>query len=396
MKYAIILGDGMSDYPIKELGGRTPLMSAHTPNMDFIADYAVQYGLAQTTTPGLPAGSDVANLSVLGYDPHIYYTGRGPLEAGSMGVKLRPGDIAFRCNLITIENGNIKDYSAGHITSEEAAQLMSYLDRELGTGSVKFYPGISYRHLLVINGFTPDTSCTPPHDVVGKPVVDNLPKGNGSELLIDLIRRSWDLLEDHPINRKRKAEGNNPANSIWPWGQGKTPSMPLFREKYGITGSVISAVDLIKGLGVFSGLEVIDVPGATGYIDTDYEAKAKYALKTLEEKDFVFIHIEAADEASHEGMLDEKVRAIENIDKKVVGRMLEGMEKFGDYKIMVLPDHPTPLSIKTHARDPVPYAIYQSGQDKRNNKVYDEKSMADGKFVMDGHRLMDLFIRGSL
>ncbi|MCD1296133.1 cofactor-independent phosphoglycerate mutase [Methanocella sp. CWC-04] len=396
MKYAVILGDGMSDYPIKELGDKTPLTYANTPNMDHLADHALHYGLAHTTLQDLPAGSDVANLSVLGYDPEKYYTGRGPLEAGSMGVKLKQDDIAFRCNLITIENENISDYSAGHITSEEAAVLMKYLDENLGDERVRFYPGISYRHLLVINKFTPDTLCTPPHDVLGQPVADNLPEGEGSEEIIELIKKSRNLLKDHPVNKKRIAAGKNPANSIWPWGQGKTPSMPSFREKYNINGSVISAVDLIKGLGVFSGLEVINVPGATGYLDTDYEAKARYALESLKSKDFVFIHVEAADEASHEGKLKEKIMAIEDLDKKVVGTMLEGMKAFGEFKLMVLPDHPTPLSIKTHARDPVPYVIYYSGHNNENNISYDEMSMKKGLLIKEGYRLMDLFIKGSL
>lgn len=396
MKYAVILGDGMSDYPVDELNGRTPLMCAKKPGMDAMAGKALHYGLSQTTYPELPAGSDVANLSALGYDPHIYYTGRGPLEAGSMGVALKPDDIAFRCNLITIDDNNIVDYSAGHITSQEAAELMRFLDSEFGTDKIRFYPGISYRHLLVINKFTPFTSCTPPHDVVGQPFRDNLPKGEGSEELIRLIEKSWDLLKDHPVNKKRMSNGKKPANSIWPWGQGKTPDMPLFKEKYNIKGAVISAVDLIKGLGVFAGLEIINVPGATGYLDTDYSAKAKYALDSLETNDFVFIHVEAADEASHEGRLKEKIKAIEEIDEKIVIPMLEGMKKFGEYKIMVLPDHPTPLCIKTHAKDPVPYIIYYSGHNGKTNKAYDEKSMADGKYISEGHRLMDLFIKGSM
>lgn len=396
MKYAVILGDGMADYPIIELGGKTPLMCARKPNMDFIASHAAHYGLCQSTVQGLPAGSDVANLSVMGYDPTIYYTGRGPLEAGSMGVPLKPRDIAFRCNLITVEGGCIKDYSADHITSEEAGELMRFLDERLGTDTIHFYPGISYRHLLVIEGFCTDTDCTPPHDVVGGLVEEYLPKGKGKELLIELIKASQAILEAHPINVKRKAAGKGMANSIWPWGQGKTPSMPHFTQKFGIDGAVISAVDLIKGLGVFSGLEVINVPGATGYLDTDYAAKAEYALKALDSKDFVFIHVEAPDEASHEGLRDEKIRAIEEVDAKVVGPMLEGMKRFGDYRILIMPDHPTPLCIKTHARDPVPYAIYDSRASKVSHRKYDERSMADGLYIDPGYRLMSLFINEKL
>ncbi len=396
MKYAVILGDGMADYPVKELGDRTPLMCANKPGMDFIAQNAASYGLCQTTVEGLPVGSDVANLSVIGYDPTIYYTGRGPLEAGSMGIPLKPEDIAFRCNLITVEDGRIKDYSADHISTEEAGILMRFLDERLGSDTVHFYPGISYRHLLVMEYFNSDTLCTPPHDVVGSPVEDHLPKGKGSAELIKLIAQSQEILEGHPINMKRKAEGKGMANSIWPWGQGKTPFMPSFKDKFGVEGAVISGVDLIKGLGVFSGLEVINVPGATGYLDTDYAAKAEYALKVLEEKDFVFIHVEAPDEAGHEGLRDEKIHAIEEIDQKIVRRMLEGMKRFGDYRIMVLPDHPTPLSVRTHTRDPVPYAIYDSRFANKGAEKYDERSMADGLLIKPGHRLMSLFINGIL
>ncbi len=396
MKYAVVLGDGMSDYPVKELGNKTPLMYANKPNMDKIARYASHYGLCQTTVERLPAGSDVANLAVMGYDPNKYYHGRGPLEAMSMGVKLKPNDIAFRCNLITIRNGLLTDYSAGHVSTEEAAELIRYIDSKMGNDHTHFYPGVSYRHLLVFNGSCADAECDAPHDYTGEPVDAHLPRGEDGERLIKMIKKSWELLEDHPINKKRVAEGKNPANSIWPWGQGSSPNMPVFMEKYGLTGAVISAVDLIKGLGASAGLEIINVPGTTGYFDTDYSAKAQYALKALEKKDFVFIHVEAPDEAGHEGMVEEKVKAIEELDAKVVGPMLEGMRKLGDFRIMVLPDHPTPLSIKTHARDPVPYAIYDSRHSVENKRTYDEKSMADGLLIEKGYRLMDLFINDKL
>ncbi|AFC99759.1 phosphoglycerate mutase [Methanocella conradii HZ254] len=395
MKYAVILGDGMSDYPVKELNGKTPLMCANKPNMDFMARHARHYGLCQTTVEGLPAGSDVANMAALGYDPARYYNGRGPLEAMSMGVRLKPDDVAFRCNLITIKDGAIFDYSAGHVTSEEAAELIAYLDEAMGGNGVKFYPGVSYRHLLVLRKGA-GAICDAPHDYVGEPVDAHMPRGDGHELLAELIINSWKLLAGHPVNIKRVAAGKNPANSIWPWGQGRAPAMPQFREKYGLTGSVISAVDLIKGLGAYAGLDVINVPGATGYLDTDYSAKARYALKSLEERDFVFVHIEAPDEAGHEGMVEEKVKAIENIDKKVVGPMLDGMRRLGDFRLMVLPDHPTPLSIKTHARDPVPYIIYDSRHVIDTGKTYDERSVSDGFFIGQGFKLMDLFIRDAV
>jgi 2,3-bisphosphoglycerate-independent phosphoglycerate mutase len=392
MKYAVVIGDGMSDYPVRELGNKTPLMCARKPNMDFMARHASHFGLCQTTVDGLPAGSDVANLAVLGYDPVEYYNGRGPLEAMSMGVRLKPDDVAFRCNLITVRDGLILDYSAGHVTSEEASELIRFLDAEMGNNGTKFYPGVSYRHLMVLDGKGAGALCDAPHDYPGEPVAAHRPRGEEHERLIRMIRKSWELLEGHPVNKKRIAEGKNPANSIWPWGQGRAPAMPSFREKYGITGSVISAVDLIKGLGASAGLDVINVPGATGYFDTDYGAKARYALRSLEEKDFVFIHVEAPDEAGHEGMVAEKVRAIEDLDAKVVGPVLEGMRKFGDFRVLVCPDHPTPLSIKTHSRDPVPYIIYDSRHREESGHAYDEKSAKEGFFIKDGYRLMDLFI----
>jgi 2,3-bisphosphoglycerate-independent phosphoglycerate mutase len=396
MKYAVVLGDGMSDYPVEELNNNTPLMSARKPNMDFMAGNARHYGLCQTTVESLPAGSDVANLAVLGYDPIKYYNGRGPLEAMSMGIKLRSDDVAFRCNLITVRDGLIADYSAGHVTSGEAAELITYVDREMGGNGTRFYPGISYRHLMVLDGKGAGAVCDAPHDYTGEPVESHLPRGEEHERLIAMIKKSWEILGEHPVNKKRVREGKNPANSIWPWGQGRAPAMPKFMEKYGLKGSVISAVDLIKGLGVSAGLDVIEVPGATGYFDTDYNAKARYALESLEKSDFVFIHVEAPDEAGHEGMVTEKVKAIEDLDSMVVGPMLEGMRKFGDFRLMVCPDHPTPIAIKTHARDPVPYIIYDSGRTGKPAKAYDEKSMEDGLFIAKGYRLMDLFINDRL
>ncbi|OPY27330.1 MAG: 2,3-bisphosphoglycerate-independent phosphoglycerate mutase 1 [Methanocella sp. PtaU1.Bin125] len=393
MKYVVVLGDGMADYPVDALSGRTPLAAASKPCMDYLADRAVRYGLAQTTVRHLPAGSDVANLSVMGYDPERYYTGRGPLEAASMGVELKPDDVAFRCNLITADD-TIVDYSAGHVTSEEAGELIRFIDARLGREGMRFYPGISYRHLLVINRCPDGIVCTPPHDVVGQPVKDHLPKGEGSETIIGLIKASQELLPEHPVNGKRVTAGKRPANSIWPWGQGRTPSMPTFREKYGLSGAVISAVDLIKGLGVFAGLEVIDVPGATGYLDTDYGAKARYALEALKRCDFIFIHVEAPDEAGHGGKLQEKIQAIEDLDAKLIRPLLDGLPQLGDFRLMLLPDHPTPLATKTHAYDPVPYVIYDSRYNYKNNKRYDEAALADGQFVSHGHDLMTTFIKG--
>jgi len=393
MKYVVVLGDGMADYPLPELSGKTPLMAADKPCMDFMADHASMYGLVKTTIEGLPAGSDVANLAVMGYDPGRYYTGRGPLEAASIGIPLLPDDMAFRCNLITADN-YIIDYSAGHISTDEASILMRYLDSELGGDGVRFYPGISYRHLLVISQCPDGIICTAPHDVLGQPVRDHLPKGQGSDRITHLIQASRDLLVNHPINKKRISEGKRPANLIWPWGQGRSPAMPSFKDRFGLDGAVISAVDLIKGLGTFAGMDVIEVPGATGYLDTDYGAKSAYALRALEIRDFVFVHVEAPDEASHEGRLQEKIRSIEDLDRKLIKPLLDGLPQFGDFRLMLLPDHPTPISTRTHAYDPVPYIIYDSKYNNINNKRYDERSMKDGRYVEPGYELMNMFVHG--
>jgi 2,3-bisphosphoglycerate-independent phosphoglycerate mutase len=387
MKYIILLGDGMPDYPIDELGGKTPLEYANTPNMDFIAKNGTT-GCVKTIPDGFPPGSDVSNLSILGYDPAKYYTGRAPLEAASIGVKLSPADVAFRCNLVTLKpvappappltsplsppskggEGEVKkggegglimdDFSAGHISTEEARELITALDKELGTDEIKFYPGVSYRHLMVWKDGKDKLKLTPPHDISGKGIKDYMPRGEGADVLIKLMSDSQIFLNNQKINRDRKKGGKNPANSIWLWGHGKAPAMPTLKERFGLTGSIIAAVDLMKGIGIYAGLTPINVPGATGYIDTNYEGKADYALKELELKDFVYVHIEAPDEAAHNGSLENKIKAIEDFDSRVVGRILKGMEKFKDYRIMVVSDHPSPISIKTHSAEPVPFAIY--------------------------------------
>jgi 2,3-bisphosphoglycerate-independent phosphoglycerate mutase len=391
MKYIVLIGDGMADYPIPELGGLTPLQAADTPNMDFIAKHG-KCGVARTVPDDKPPGSDVANLSIMGYDPRKYYTGRGPLEAASIGIKLEPDDIAFRCNLITEKNGLLADYSSGHISSEEASILIKAVDKELGK-SCRFYPGVSYRHLLVMkNGANAD--CTPPHDVLGQSIEEVLPRGEYSESLISLIRASKPILEKHEVNLKRKKAGKNTANLIWPWGQGKAPDMPLFKDMYGVSGSIISAVDLLKGIGKYAGLNIIDVPGATGYLDTNFSGKAQYALESLKDNDFVLVHVEAPDEAGHMGNLEAKLKAISDFDEKVVGGMLNELGGFGDYKIMVLPDHPTPISIRTHTRDPVPFAVYSSTESADYVDRFDEFAAKDGIFgLVEGHRLMNLLIK---
>jgi 2,3-bisphosphoglycerate-independent phosphoglycerate mutase len=394
MKYVILLCDGMADYSLDELDGKTPLQFAHTPNMDYIAREGV-CGLAITIPPDMPPGSDVANLSILGYDPAKYYSGRGPLEAASMGVKLGPADIAFRCNIITEKDGIIEDYSAGHISTYEAGELMKEVDEHLGSSGVKFYPGISYRHLLVLSGgLGLDAQCTPPHDQVGKKVRDFLPGGKDSELLTRLIMDSKPLLEGHEVNQARANEGKNMGNMIWPWAQGRAVSMPTFRELYNISGAMISAVDLLKGLGVCAGLEVIDVPGATGYLDTNYKGKAKAALDVLDSDDFVYVHVEAADEASHIGDIDAKIKALEDFDRKVAGLILDGMAAFDDYKVLLMPDHRTPIKLRTHTHDPVPFAVLSSNGNKDDVTEYNEFSVEAGSLgIVKGHRIMNYLVR---
>lgn len=390
MKYIVLVGDGMADYPIPELGGLTPLQAADTPNMDFIAKHG-KCGLAKTVPDDMPPGSDVANLSIMGYDPQKYYSGRGPLEAASIGINLQKDEIAFRCNLITEKNGLLADYSSGHISSEEAGILIKAVDKELGK-SCRFFAGVSYRHLLVMKQGE-NAQCTPPHDVVGQSIEDVMPHGESSEFLISLIRDSKPILENHEINNKRKKAGKNIANLIWPWGQGKAPEMPLFKDMFGVWGSIISAVDLLKGIGKYAGLNIIDVPGATGYLDTNFSGKAQYALSSLKERDFVLVHVEAPDEAGHMGNIEAKIKAISDFDEKVVGGMLNELGGFGDFKVMVLPDHPTPISIRTHTREPVPFAIYSSTERADYVSRYDEFAAKEGIFgIMEGHRLMNLLI----
>lgn len=408
MKYIVLLGDGMADRPLKELDGKTPLQAAKTPNMDKLA----QTGIAarvQTVPPGYPPGSDVANLSVMGYDPRQFYTGRSPLEAASMGVELASTDVAYRCNVVTLRDGDsleldtlspsalMDDFSGGHISTEEARELILAVDKELGSDSVRFYPGVSYRHLMVWKNGLEQAKCTPPHDISGKAIGEYLPAGEGMAMLRDLMGRSIAVLKGHEVNRQRIAKGKKPANSIWLWGQGRKPSMPTYKEKYGLSGAVISAVDLTKGLGIYAGFEVLNVPGATGYIDTNYSGKAEYALKALETVDYVYLHVEAPDEAGHNGDLKAKIQAIEDFDAKVVGPVVEGMKRFGDHRILVMPDHPTPIEIKTHSSDPVPAIVFDSTGTLKGEGAacYDEGIVTSSRLVFDdGYRLMDFFIGG--
>lgn len=400
MKYIVLLGDGMSDYPLEELNGKTPLMVSRTPNMDFLVKNGI-LGRVQTIPEGFPPGSDVANLSVLGYDPTIFYTGRAPLEAAALKIPLETNDVAFRCNLVTLQQkGNqwfMEDFSAGHISNEEAHQIIKDINGALGNNRFSFYPGVSYRHLMVWKKGPSEISTTPPHDITGKQILPYLPKGEGAEKIIELMEKAKRILADHPVNQQRKKEGKSPANSIWLWGQGRSLKIPLFKERYNCSGAVISAVDLIKGIGISIGLEPIDVPGATGFLDTNYLGKAEYAINELKEKDFLYVHVEAPDEAAHTGSIESKIQAIEDFDEKVVGTVLNKMQLFSDIRIMVLPDHATPIKLRTHARDPVPFVIYPHfGEIEKNNfETFDEKSALKSKlFFSEGYKLMDFFISG--
>jgi len=394
VKCVVLICDGMADRPLEELGGRTPIEEASTPNMDLVAKNG-KNGLALTIPRGMPAGSDVANLSILGYDPRTCYNGRGPLEAASMGVDLKPLDVAFRCNLITERDGRIADYSAGHIPSVGAAELILALDKRLGGKGARFYPGVGYRHLLVLDCGV-EAECTPPHDVVGEAVRDHLPRGEHSDLLRELIVESREVLRNHPVNVRRIRAGENPANLIWPWGQGHVPVMEGLDERYGLKGAIISAVDLVKGLGVYAGLRVISVPGATGYFDTDYRAKAEYAVRCLDQCDLVVVHVEAADEAGHIGSVEEKLRAIENFDRHIAGGLLDQLPVYDEYKLLLMPDHPTPISLGTHTSDPVPFALYRTDHGADYVTRYSERAASDGVFgLVEGWGLMDLMVRDS-
>ncbi len=390
----------MADRALKELGGKTPLEVAFTPNMDKLAREG-RFGRAKTIPDGFPPGSDVANLSILGYNPAEYYSGRAPLEAASMGVELNQDDIAFRCNLVTLKYNKtgtsaiMEDYSAGHISTPEARQLIEALNSALATEDIKFYPGVSYRHLMVYRNGPEKTECVPPHDIIGKEITEYLPHGQGEEVLRELMKASVGVLKDHPVNKKRLAEGKRPANSIWLWGQGRKPSMPTYQEKYGLSGALVSAVDLTKGLGVYAGFEILQVPGVTGYIDTNYTGKAEASIKALERHDFVYIHVEAPDEAGHSGDYRIKIKAIEDFDALVVGTLLRGLSAFEEYRILLMPDHPTPIEVRTHTADWVPFVIYDS-RNVENNPVegYSEKLIDrdDALEFKEGHRLMDYFL----
>jgi 2,3-bisphosphoglycerate-independent phosphoglycerate mutase len=378
-KYVILIGDGMGDYPLQELNGLTPLEKANTPTLDTISAKG-ELSLVKTVPDGYPPGSDVANLSLLGYDPQKYYTGRAPLEAASMGIELGADEIAYRCNLVTIESTNndkvtMLDYSAEHITTAEAKVLIEALDDKLSNARIRFYPGVSYRHLMVLKGDAPAIQTVPPHDYTGQDVSVHWQTYQNT-FLADIMSHAHAILKGHTVNAVRKEKGLRPANSIWLWGEGKSPSMPTLKSLYNVTGGLISAVDLLKGIGVYAGLEIINVAGATGYLDTNYAGKAEAALQVLEKQDFVLVHVEAPDEASHHGLIKDKIQAIEDFDQKIVKPIWEGLAGKNDhFRLVVAMDHFTPISIQTHTNNPVPVAIYDS---ENNNSgcglAYNEKN----------------------
>ncbi|MBI1811389.1 MAG: cofactor-independent phosphoglycerate mutase [Nitrospirae bacterium] len=402
MKYVVIIGDGMADRPLNELGGKTPLQAAFTPNMDKLACEGI-IGRVRTIPEGFHPGSDVANLSVLGYDPRKFYTGRASLEAASIGVGLKDTDVAYRCNLVTLRFNRDKtqaimeDYSGGHISTEEAGILINDINKELGTSQIKFCRGVSYRHLMVWSDGKADAECTPPHDIMGRDISDYLPVGSGEETLRELMLDSVDVLESHDINKERISKGKNPANSIWLWGQGKKPWLSKFREKYSVEGAMVSAVDLTKGLGIYAGFKILQVPGVTGWLDTNYAGKAEAALVALKEVDFVYIHVEAPDEAGHSGNYKNKIKAIEDFDALVVGTVMRGIKSFEEFRILLMPDHPTPVELRTHTAEPVPFVIYDNKQKQKNEGAAFDESILKREGIMvveEGYKLMDYFIKG--
>lgn len=390
MKYALILGDGMADYPVPALGGRTPLEVADTPAMDLLAKTG-KVGLVKTVPDGYKPGSDVANLGALGYDAKVCYTGRSPLEALSMGIDMKEDDVALRTNLVTLseeenfEDKTMKDYSAGEITTAEARELVAFLQERLGDERFSFHPGVSYRHCLIIAHGSTDMQLTPPHDISGKRIGEHLPKGDFAAELTDLIKRANALLSEHPINKKRVLNGQNPANSIWFWGQGTRPALENFEQRYGLKGGMVSAVDLLKGIAKGAGMKSVDVEGATGTLSTNFAGKAKAACDLLDGGcDFVFVHLEAPDECGHQGDLEGKIKAIECVDGKILAPVLEHLRASGeDFAVMVMPDHFTPVSLLTHSREPVPFLMYASFRILGDGRAYNEKSAAESGVYYD-------------
>ena len=394
MKYVVIIPDGLADLPLEDLDGKTPVHIARTPHLDRLAREG-KCGMAKNVPRSMTPGSDVACLSLMGYDPRKYYNGRGPLEAASQKISVNSDEVVFRCNLVTIFNEMMIDYSGGHISSKEAKIMIRILNQIFAQiEGLTFYPGVSYRNLAVINEKLVDSGkgklkTVPPHDILDEKISDYLPEGKGSVFLNDILNQAATAIESHEINKIKVDLGENPANAIWLWGQGKLPEMPSFAELYGLKGAVISAVDLVKGISVCAGLDVIPVPGITGYLDTDYAAKGQYAIRALEDHDIVIVHIEAPDEAGHKGSKMEKVQCIEQIDEKIVGPVIEAIQKMGQFRILVTPDHPTPIALRTHTKDPVPFVLWGTGVTPDRVESYSEDNCKNGKFgIVKGHNLI--------
>jgi len=402
MKYIVLLCDGMSDYPVEALGNKTPLEYADTPNMDALAPYS-EIGLAKTVPDGMSPGSDVANLSVVGYDPAAYYTGRSPLEAANMGINLGDNDVAMRTNLVTLSDEEtfadktMVDYCAGDISTAEAKELIAAVQEAMGNKVYSFYPGVSYRHCLVWKNGTVDIGkLTPPHDISGKVIGPYLNTNPLAKELIAMMEQSNAVLKDHPVNLKRIAEGKRPATHIWLWGQGSRPQLANFEQKTGLKGTMISAVDLLKGIARCSDMEIAEVEGATGYLDTNFDGKAQAAIDALKKgQDYVYIHVEAPDECGHRGEVENKPKAISIIDHKILGPVLQAVKEMDDFTLLIMPDHPTPLSIMTHSSDPVPYLLYRSNKPVNGPKVFNEKTATDsGILIEKAYTLIDRMIQG--
>ena len=400
MKYVVVLCDGMADYPVPALGGKTPMMVAKKPHIDALAAKA-EVGLVRTVAPGLKPGSDVANMSVLGFDPHQFYTGRSPLEAASIGIDMKDSDVSLRTNLVTLSDKGepfadkvIEDYCADDISTDEARQLIEAVQAAFGGGDYDFYTGVSYRHCLIWHGGTTELgNMTPPHDITGKVIGPHLFTAETARPLLEMMEKSFDLLKDHPVNKARVVAGRRPANCIWLWGEGKRPALRPFEALYGIKGGMVSAVDLLKGIANCAGMEVAEVPGATGYIDTNFEGKAKAALNLLTRNDLVYVHFEAPDECGHRNEPENKVKAIEMIDSRVLPILEEGLAQYDDYKILLLPDHPTPIVTRTHASDPVPYLLYQKSAPKAGvDTINEETAKATGIYMENGPAMMPHFL----